>query len=83
MKKIPIAFAMLACAGALHATPACNAPKDKWLPEAGIKLAMLKQGFLIRTFTVRNGCYAIAGVDKMGHPFDIYLDPATGETIED
>ena len=74
---------MLAYMGALHAAPVCNAPKEKWLPEATIKMAMFKQGFLIRAFTVRNGCYAIAGLDKSGNRFDIYLDPATGETVED
>lgn len=83
MKKIPATFAMLACMGALQAAPVCNAPKEKWLPEADIKMAMLKQGFLIRAFTVRNGCYAIAGLDKLGNRFEIYLDPATGETIDE
>ena len=83
MKKIPVVFAVLACMGALHAAPVCKAPKEKWLPEPTIKMALWKQGFQIKSFSVQNGCYAVAGLDKSGNRFEIYLDPATGETIEE
>ena len=69
--------------GAALAGPACNVPKEKWLPEAGFKKDLEAQGYQIKTFKVSKGqCYEIYGFDKAGKKVEIYFDPATGKPIE-
>lgn len=83
MKKIHFCLALFIAVGAAHSAPTCNAPPEKWVPEADVKMALYKQGFSIKSFTVRNGCYCVVGLDASGTRFEIYLDPATGETIDE
>ena len=81
MKKLILPLVILALSGAAMASPTCNAPKDKWLKEADFKKDLVKQGYVIKTFKVTNGCYEIYGLDKIGKRVEIYFDPATGTPV--
>ena len=39
MKSIVVSAALLAVAGMAFAEPACNVPKEKWMPEAQVQEA--------------------------------------------
>ncbi|GLS15101.1 PepSY domain-containing protein [Hydrogenophaga electricum] len=74
---------LVAVSGAAIAGPACNAPKDKWVPEAQFKKDLETQGYQIKTFKVTKGnCYEIYGHDKAGKKVEIYFDPATAAPLE-
>ncbi|WP_310565553.1 PepSY domain-containing protein [Hydrogenophaga sp.] len=83
MKSLMLSIAAVLVSGAALAGPACNVPKDQWLPEAGFKKDLQAQGYQIKTFKVSKGqCYEIYGFDKAGKKVEIYFDPATGKPIE-
>jgi len=66
------------------AGPTCNAPKDKWIPEADFKAQLVSQGYQIKTFKVTKGqCYEIYGKDKAGKKVEIYFDPATAAILKE
>ena len=83
MKSLMLSAVAVLISGAALAGPACNVPKEKWLPEAGFKKDLEAQGYQIKTFKVSKGqCYEIYGFDKAGKKVEIYFDPATGKPIE-
>ena len=83
MKSVVLSALLLAVAGAAVAGPACNAPKEKWMPEAAFKKDVEAQGYQIKTFKVSKGqCYEIYGSDKAGKKVEIYFDPVSGKAIE-
>jgi hypothetical protein len=83
MKSLMLSAVAVLVSGAALAGPACNVPKEKWLPEAGFKKDLEAQGYQIKTFKVSKGeCYEIYGFDKAGKKVEIYFDPATGKPIE-
>ena len=81
MKSMILTAVMLAAAGAAVAEPACNAPKEKWMPEAQFKKQVEGQGYQIKTFKVNKGqCYEIYGI-KDGKKVEHFFDPATGAQV--
>lgn len=81
MKSMILTAVMLAAAGAAMAEPACNAPKEKWMPEAQFKKQVEGQGYQIKTFKVNKGqCYEIYGI-KNGKKVEHFFDPATGAQV--
>ena len=83
MKSLMLSAVAVLVSGAALAGPACNVPKEKWLPEAGVKKDLEAQGYQIKTFKVSKGqCYEIYGFDKAGQKVEVYFDPATGKPIE-
>ncbi len=81
MKSMILTAVMLAAAGAAMAEPACNAPKEKWMPEAQFKKQVEGQGYQIKTFKVNKGqCYEIYGI-KDGKKVEHFFDPATGAQV--
>lgn len=81
MKSMILTAVMLAAAGAAMAEPACNAPKEKWMPEAQFKKQVEAQGYQIKTFKVNKGqCYEIYGT-KDGKKVEHFFDPATGAQV--
>jgi hypothetical protein len=74
---------LLSVSGMALAGPACNAPKEKWMPEASFKQGLEAQGYQIKTFKVSKGqCYEIYGFDKAGKKVEIYFDPVTAAVLE-
>lgn len=83
MKSLVLSAVMLAVSGVALAGPACNVPKEKWMPEATFKKGLEDQGYQIKTFKVSKGqCYEIYGFDKVGKKVEIYFDPATASVLE-
>lgn len=81
MKSMILTAVMLAAAGAAMAEPACNVPKDKWMPEAQFKKQVEAQGYQIKTFKVNKGqCYEVYGI-KDGKKVEHFFDPATGAQV--
>ncbi len=81
MKSMILTAVTLAAAGAALAEPACNAPKEKWMPEAQFKKQVEGQGYQIKTFKVNKGqCYEIYGI-KDGKKVEHFFDPATGAQV--
>ena len=81
MKSIVVSAALLAVAGMAFAEPACNVPKEKWMPEAQFKKQVEAQGYQIKTFKVNKGqCYEIYGI-KDGKKVEHFFDPATGAQV--
>jgi hypothetical protein len=83
MKSIVVSALLVAVSGIALAGPACNVPKEKWMPEAAFKKGLEEKGYQIKTFKVSKGnCYEIYGTDKAGKKVEIYFDPATGTPME-
>lgn len=83
MKKMLVSAVLVAVSGVVLAGPACNAPKEKWMPEAAFKKGLEEKGYQIKTFKVSKGnCYEIYGTDKAGKKVEIYFDPATAAPLE-
>lgn len=83
MKSMVLSLALVAVSGVALAGPACNAPKEKWMPEASFKKGLEEQGYKIKTFKVSKGqCYEIYGFDKAGKKVEIYFDPVTAAPLE-
>jgi hypothetical protein len=80
MKSVVLSALLLAVAGAAVAGPACNAPKEKWMPEAAFKKDVEAQGYQIKVS--KGQCYEIYGTDKAGKKVEIYFDPVSGKAIE-
>ena len=81
MKSIIVSAALLAVAGMAMAEAACNAPKDKWMPEAQFRKQAESQGYQIKTFKVNKGqCFEIYGI-KDGKKVEHFFDPATGAQV--
>jgi hypothetical protein len=83
MKSVVLSAVLLAVSGVALAGPACNAPKETWMPEASFKKGLEDQGYQIKTFKVSKGqCYEIYGFDKTGKKVEIYFDPVTAAVLE-
>lgn len=78
-----VVTACLAFSGPVFARPVCNIPQEKWIKEEDIKLSLWKLGYTIKTFAVSNGCYAIRVVDHSGQQLVLFLDPSTGEPVDE
>ena len=59
-----------------------DAARDKWLPEAAIKVKMSGLGYDVRKIEAENGCYEVKGIDKNGAKVELYVHPVTGEVIK-
>lgn len=82
MKSVVLSAVILAVSGMAFAEPACNVPKEKWMPEAAFKKSAAAQGYKIKTFKVNKGqCYEIYGTDKDGKKVEHWFDPATGVRV--
>lgn len=83
MKPLVVSALLVAVSGIALAGPACNVPKEKWMPEAAFKKGLEEKGYQIKTFKVSKGnCYEIYGFDKAGKKVEIYFDPATAAPLE-
>jgi hypothetical protein len=83
MKSLVVSAVLVAVSGIALAGPACNVPKEKWMPEADFKKGLEDKGYQIKTFKVSKGnCYEIYGFDKAGKKVEIYFDPATAAPLE-
>lgn len=83
MKSLVVSALLVAVSGIALAGPACNVPKEKWMPEAAFKKGLEEKGYQIKTFKVSKGnCYEIYGFDKAGKKVEIYFDPATAAPLE-
>jgi hypothetical protein len=83
MKSVVVSALLIAVAGAAFAGPSCNAPKEKWMPEATFKKDLETKGYQVKTFKVTKGnCYEIYGTDKAGKKVEIYFDPVSGQALE-
>jgi hypothetical protein len=83
MRSTIFAAALVLVSTAVLAGPTCNAPKDKWMPEAAFKESLVAKGYQIKTFKVSSGqCYEIYGFDKNGKKVEIYFDPVTAAVLE-
>lgn len=79
MKTVLLLTILISASCSLFANPTCNVSHDKWLKESDFKLMLRKQGYLIKTFKVENGCFWIYGLDNVGMRVETYFNPATGE----
>lgn len=82
MKKILIASIVIAISGAAFAGQKCNVPKEQWIKEADFKLNLKKQGYMIKTVKITEGCYEIYGLDELGKRVEVLFDPGTGKLLE-
>lgn len=84
MKKALLITAALAfTASAAMAGPSCDAPKEKWIPEAKFQQDLKDQGYDIKKFKVTKGnCYEIYGHNKDGKKVEIYFNPASAKVMK-
>ena len=83
MKTLMTSVLLLAASGIALASPACNAPKEKWIPEAAFKKDLQAKGYQIKNFKVTSGnCYEIYGTNKAGKKVEIYFDPETAKVLK-
>lgn len=78
-----IIFLQLVTAGMVAASPVCNVAKENWMSEPDLKRALKRQGYLVKTVRINNGCYEIYGLDPLGRRILKYFDPATGKPVPD
>ncbi len=82
MQSFVLSVFVLAAASSAMASPTCNAPKEKWQPEAAFRQNLESQGYKIKTFKVtKQQCYEIYGTDKTGKKVEIYFDPVSGKPL--
>lgn len=67
--------------GLALADPVCHAPQDKWMKESDFRMQLRRQGYLVKTIKIRDGCFEVYGLDPVGKLFQIYFDPATGAPL--
>lgn len=74
-----IASALLVMAGMAVASPVCNVAKNSWMSEPDFKKALERQGYLVKTIRIDNGCYEVYGLDPRGRRIQKNFDPATAK----
>ena len=52
------------------------------MKESDFRMHLRRQGYLVKTVKIRDGCYRVYGLDPVGKLIQIYFDPATGEPLE-
>lgn len=82
MQKIFLVFTLLALTEMAMASPICDAPRSNWIKEVDFQKELKRQGYLIKTFKIINGCYEIYGLDPLGKRVQIYFDPTTGTSVK-
>ena len=81
MKGRIIACIVISLAGPAFAGPVCNAPQDQWMKENDFRMQLRRQGYLVKTIKIRDGCYEVYGLDPVGKRIQVYFDPATGAPL--
>jgi len=81
-----VLFTAMAFSGSVFAeSPACGDPKDdSWLAEEAILEQVQGMGYAIDTLGVSEGnCYELTGKNTNGDSVIAFLDPRTGEILEE
>lgn len=79
MVRAAIAGLLLVMAGRVFASPVCSVAKENWISEPELKQLLKRQGYLVKTVRIDNGCYEIYGLDPLGRRIQKYFDPATAK----
>jgi hypothetical protein len=83
MTRLPVlfaAFALLAAAPAM-AEESCDASGPAMTKEA-ITKSLQDRGYTqIRNLSTHNGCYEAKGIDSKGHRFELEVNAATGQIV--
>jgi hypothetical protein len=75
------AFAFLAGASAVHAEESCNI-SGQIMSRAAITKSLQDRGYTdIRGLSTHNGCYEAKGIDSKGRRFELEVNGATGEIV--
>jgi len=80
-----LASMMMFAGNAFAEAPTCGeAPDDSWMPpEALLELAQ-GMGYTIESIEVSEGnCYQMAGTNAEGKAITAYLDPRTGDVVQE
>ena len=51
------------------------------MSEPDLKQTLKRQGYLVKTVRIDNGCYEIYGLDPLGRRIQKHFDPATGKPV--
>jgi hypothetical protein len=70
---------LLVNAGGVLASPVCNVAKENWMSEPDLKQVLKRQGYLVKTVRIDNGCYEVYGLDPLGRRIQKHFDPATAK----
>lgn len=81
LTRAAVAAAVLVIAGMAAASPVCNVAKEQWMSEPDLKKMLKRQGYLVKTVRVDNGCYEVYGLDPLGRRIQKYFDPATAKPV--
>lgn len=77
-------LAMALASNAALADADCPAvAKDKWLPEAEMKLKIADMGYTHDVFKVSGNCYEIYGKNKDGKEVEVYFNPVDGSIVKE
>lgn len=79
-------FSTMAFTGVAHAeSPACGDPQDdSWMAEADLLEKVQGMGYAIDTLAISEGnCYELTGTNSTGESVVTYLDPRTGDIVEE
>jgi hypothetical protein len=78
-----VAFVLLVMVGMSVASPVCNVAKESWMSEPNFKQVLKRQGYLVKTVRINNGCYEMYGLDPLGRRIQKNFDPATAKPVSD
>lgn len=81
MVRAVVASALLVMAGMSVASSVCNVDKESWMSEPDFKQALKRQGYLVKTVRINNGCYEMYGLDPLGRRIQKHFDPATAKPV--
>lgn len=85
-KFLPIAALSLVYSGSLMAQgPVCGgAQDDTWMPPAELAEKIVDMGYVIENMAISEGnCYEMSGMNTQGDPVTAYLDPRTGDLVQE
>lgn len=77
-----VACIVMSLAGLATAGPECKVPPDKWMKESDFRFHLKRQGYLIKTIKIVNGCYEVYGLDPFGQRIQILFHPETAMSLE-
>lgn len=79
--RAAVAVAVLVMAALAAASPVCNVTKEQWMSESDLRTVLKRQGYLVKTVRIENGCYEVYGLDPLGRRIQNYFDPATAKPV--
>ncbi len=77
-----VACIVMSLAGLATAGSECKVPPDKWMKESDFRFHLKRQGYLIKTIKIVNGCYEVYGLDPFGRRIQILFHPETAMPLE-